>query len=67
MMAILPQFYGMESEKAYIYLREFDEGYKTFSNQTCPRKIAKMKLFPFTLKDMAKSWLLSIIHGSIST
>ena len=67
MITTLPQFYGMENEKAYLHLRKFDEVCETFSNQSCPREIAKLKLFPFTLKDKAKSWLLSLRPGSITT
>ena len=67
MIAMLPQFHGMGSEKAYLHLRKFDEVCETFSEQMCPRKITKMKLFSFTLKNRAISWLLSLRPGSIST
>ena len=58
MISLLPQLYGIENEKAYLHLREFDEVYETFSDQTCPKEIIKLKPFPFTLKDRAKAWLL---------
>ena len=67
MISLLPQFYSIENEKAYLHLREFDEVCETFSNQTCPKEITKLKLFPFTLKDRAKAWLLSLKAGSIFT
>ena len=54
-ISLLSQFYGIENEKAYLHLREFDEVCETFSDQTCPTEITKLKLFPFTLKDRAKS------------
>ena len=62
-----PQLYGIENEKAYLHLREFDEVCETFLDQTCPKDITKLKLFPFTLKDRAKAWLLSLNPSSIST
>ena len=67
MIAMLPQFHGMENEKADLHLLEFDEVYETFSERSCPGEITKMKLFPFTLNDRAKSWLLSLRSSSIST
>ena len=57
----------MENEKAYLHLRDFDDVCETFSNQSCPSEITKLKLFPFTLKDKAKSLLLSVRPGSIFT
>ena len=67
MISLLPQFYCVENKKAYLHLREFDEVCETFSDQTCPKEITKLKLFPFTLKDRAKAWLLSLKPGSIFT
>ena len=32
MISLLPQFYRMENEKAYLHLREFDEVCETFSD-----------------------------------
>ena len=66
MISMFPQFHGIENEKAYLHLREFDEVYETFSDQYL-REITKLKLFPYTLKDKAKSWLLSLTPGSITT
>ena len=38
-----------------------------FLDQTCPKEITKLKLFPITLMDRAKAWLLSLKLGSIFT
>ena len=45
MISLLSQFYSIENENAYLYLREFDEVCETFSDQTCPKEITKLKLF----------------------
>ena len=66
MIVMLPQFHRMENEKVYLHQREFDEVCEIFSDQSCPREITKLKLFPFTLKDKAKSWLLSLRPRSIT-
>ena len=67
MIAMLPHFHSIENEKAYLHLHEFDEVCETFLDQSCSREINMMKLFPFTLKDRAKSWSLSQRPSSIST
>ena len=59
MISLLPQFYGIENEKAYLHHREFVEVCETFSDQTYSKEITKLKLLPFTLKDRAKAWILS--------
>ena len=58
MIAMLSQFHSIENEKSYLHLREFDKVCITFSDQLCLREMTKLKLFPYTLKDKAKSWLL---------
>ena len=67
MISLLPQFYGIENEKACLHLREFDKVCETFSDQTCPKEITNLKLFPFTLKEKSKAWLLSLKPRSIFT
>ena len=57
---LLPTFHGMESENPYSYMREFEEVYNTFKEETVTVDLMRLKLFPFTLKDKAKIWLNSL-------
>ncbi|XP_022856962.1 uncharacterized protein LOC111378029 [Olea europaea var. sylvestris] len=67
MIPLLPNFHGLESESPYLHLKEFEEVCATFNDQTCPNEIVKLKLFPFSLKDKAKTWLNSLKPKSIGT
>ncbi|XP_022855492.1 uncharacterized protein LOC111376749 [Olea europaea var. sylvestris] len=67
MIPLLPNFHGLESESPYLHLKEFEEVCATFNDQTCPNEIVKLKLFPFSLKDKAKTWLNSLKPRSIGT
>jgi hypothetical protein len=65
MIQILPTFHGMDSEKPYLHLREFEEACETFGDQACPQDVIRLKLFPFSLKDKAKTWLWSLPPNSV--
>ncbi|XP_022862089.1 uncharacterized protein LOC111382375 [Olea europaea var. sylvestris] len=67
MIPLLPNFHGLESESPYLHLKEFEEVCATFNYQTCPNEIVKLKLFPFSVKDKAKTWLNSLKPRSIGT
>ena len=67
MIPLLPNFHGLESESPYLHLRDFDEVCATFNDQACTTEIIKLKLFPFSLKDKAKTWLNSLKSRSIGT
>ena len=56
MMQMLPQFHGMESEKPYAFIKEFEDACSLVMDNSCPREIFFLKLFPFCLKDTAKTW-----------
>ena len=60
LMPLLPTFHGMESENPYSHMREFEEVYNTFKEETTTVDLMRLKLFPFTLKDIAKIWLNSL-------
>src|SRR3984885_5000303 len=66
MIQLLPTFHGMESEQPYLHMREFEEVCATFSDQNCPEDLVRLKLFPFSLKDKAKTWLLSLRPQSVN-
>lgn len=65
MIQILPTFHGMDSEKPYLHIREFEDTCETFGDQSCPQDVIRLKLFPFSLKDKAKTWLWSLPPNSV--
>jgi hypothetical protein len=67
MIALLPNFHGLESESAYSFLKDFEDVCVTFNDQQCTNEIVKLKLFPFSLKDKAKIWLHNLKPRSIGT
>ncbi|XP_062025882.1 uncharacterized protein LOC133742218 [Rosa rugosa] len=63
----LPKFHGMSSEDTNKHLKEFE----FVCGSMCPKgadiNILKMKAFPFTLEDKAKTWLFELPAGTINT
>jgi len=62
---LLPTFHGLELENPYLHLREFEEVCNTYNDLKCSMNTIRLKLFPFSLKDKAKTWLQNIRSGSI--
>ena len=62
---LLPTFHGLDSENPYTHLREFEEVCNTYNDQNCSMNTIRLKLFPFSLKDKAKTWLQNLRSGSI--
>ena len=62
---LLPTFNCMESDNPYSHIREFEEVYNTFKEETAIVDLMRLKLFPLTLKDKAKFWLNSLRQRSI--
>ena len=58
-MAILPNFKGLENQNPYVHVRAFEEVIGSFYSQNVI-KIAKLRYFPFSLKDKAKGWLYTL-------
>lgn len=54
---LLPKFHRMEKESLCLHLHKFEEVYTTISMQNINAKQLKLKLFSFSLKDKAKTWL----------
>ena len=54
---LLPTFHGLELENPYLHLREFEEVCNTYNDLNCSMNIIRLKLFYFSLKDKAKTWL----------
>ncbi|XP_057506563.1 uncharacterized protein LOC130789773 [Actinidia eriantha] len=67
MIQLLPTFYGMENESAHLHVKEFEELVATFLEPGQSEEIARLKLFPFCLKEKAKAWLNSLKSQSLST
>ena len=63
----LPHFHGVEKENPYLHVKEFEEMVGTFYNQPAQLNVARLKLFPFSLKDKAKIWLNALRPQSIRT
>jgi hypothetical protein len=54
---LLPSFHDLDLENLYLYLREFDEVRNTYNDLNCSMNTIILNLFPFSLKDKAKTWL----------
>ena len=53
---LLPSFHGLDLENPYLHLREF-EVCNAYNDSNCSMNTIRLKLFPFSLKDKAKTWL----------
>jgi hypothetical protein len=62
---LLPTFHGSELENPYLHLREFKEVCNTYNDLNCRINTIRLKPFPFSLKDKAKTWLQNLKSGSI--
>jgi hypothetical protein len=54
---LFPSFHGLDLENPYLYLREFEEVCNTYNDLNCSMNTIRLKLFLFSLKDKAKTWL----------
>lgn len=54
-------------KNSYVHIKEFEEVVATFHSQNATDDIVKLKFFPFSLKDRAKSWLYSLRPRSIGS
>ena len=64
---LLPKFDGLDSENPYLHLKEFDEVCATLQYNNVTDDVVRLKLFPFSLKEKAKSWLHSLRPNTIRT
>jgi len=62
---LLPTFHGLNLENPYLHLREFEEVCNTYNDLNCSMNTIRLKFFPFSLKDKAKTWLPNLRSGSI--
>ena len=62
---LLLTFHGLDLENPYLHLREFEEVCNTYNNLNCSMNTIRLKLFLFSLKDKAETWLQNLRLGSI--
>ena len=67
MIELLPTFHGLENKNPYLHIQEFKEVVAIFTSQSNALDFTCLKLFPFSLKDKAKSWLYSLRPRSIGS
>ncbi|CAN6716139.1 unnamed protein product [Malus baccata var. baccata] len=67
MLNILPTFHGLSSDDPNMHIAEFLMGCKNILVREFSAESIKLRLFPYTLKDQARRWLLTLPSGSIST
>ena len=58
LVPLLPTFHGMESENPHSHMKEFEEVFNAFNEETDTVDLMRLKLFPFTLKDKAPQTLI---------
>ena len=59
--------HSLDSGNPYLHFKEFEEVYSTFHDQSCNEETIRLKVFPFSLKDKAKTWLNSLRPRLIGT
>ncbi|XP_026396815.1 uncharacterized protein LOC113291504 [Papaver somniferum] len=64
---MLPVFRGVHVENPYHHVREFEEICGTLRFTQMPEESLKLRLFPLSLKEKAKSWLYALQPQSIRT
>ena len=57
----------MKNESPYLHVKEFEKMVGTMVDGPQREEIARLKLFPFSLKDRAKIWLNSLRAHSITS
>ncbi|CAN6588637.1 unnamed protein product [Malus baccata var. baccata] len=67
MLNILPTFHGLSSDDPNMHIAEFLMECKNILVRGFSAESIKLRLFPYTLKDQARRWLLTLPSGSIST
>ena len=65
--SMLPSFYGLPNEDSLSFMRDFYATVQTFPLGILNEDQLRMRCFPYTLKDKAKAWLMSLPPGSLMT
>ncbi|BFG25124.1 hypothetical protein CerSpe_113980 [Prunus speciosa] len=64
---MLPSFYGLPNEDPLAHIKEFYTVVCTLPLKDVSEANLRMRVFPYTLKDRAKTWLMSLAPGSLTT
>lgn len=64
---MLPVFRGVDAENPYNHVRDFEDICGTLHFNQMSEESLKLRLFPFSLKEKAKSWLHALQPQSIRT
>ena len=59
-LGLLPTFHGLPLKDPYRHVDEFSQVCKFNQFHHVPSKTAKMRFFPFTLKERAKEWFFTL-------
>ncbi|XP_062118742.1 uncharacterized protein LOC133832412 [Humulus lupulus] len=66
MLQTVGQFSGMPTEDPHLHLRSFLEVSDSFKLQGVSEEALRLKLFPFSLRDRARSWLNTLPPDSVT-
>ena len=64
---MVPSFHGMSTEDPNLHIHNFLEICDTLKINGVKDEAIRLRLFPFSLKDKAKAWLISLPSNSITT
>ncbi|XP_026396037.1 uncharacterized protein LOC113290669 [Papaver somniferum] len=64
---MLPVFRGVDAENPYHHVRDFEDICGTLRFNQMPEESLKLRLFPFSLKEKAKSWMYALEPQSVRT
>ncbi|CAL9000990.1 unnamed protein product [Prunus brigantina] len=64
---VLPSFYGLPNEDPLSHIKEFYNVVSGLPLQGVSEANLRMRVFPYTLKDKAKNWLMTLAPGSLTT
>ncbi|CAL8993312.1 unnamed protein product [Prunus brigantina] len=64
---MLPSFYGLPNEDPLAHIKEFYNVVSGLPLQGVSEANPRMRAFPYTLKDKAKGWLMTLAPGSLTT
>ncbi|MCI22482.1 hypothetical protein A2U01_0043658, partial [Trifolium medium] len=67
MLQVVGQFSGAEIEDPHLHLRQFLDVASNFKIPGITQEAFRLRLFPYSLRDRAKSWLNSLEPNSIAT